>query len=103
MVTRIGTKQRKTRHKLKGHYRLKGKVPLSRYFQAFKEGDQVNLKIYPSVQKGRFFPRFHGLTGTVRGKKGFCYGIKIKDGGKEKLLYVHPIHLIKQENQPEKN
>jgi large subunit ribosomal protein L21e len=96
MVTRIGTKQRKTRHKFTQHYRKKGKISLSRYFQTFDKNDKVNLKINPNVQKGRFFPRFHGLTGTITGnKKGSCYELTIKDGGKAKLLYVHPIHLIK--------
>ncbi len=95
MVTRIGTKQRKTRHKFTQHYRKKGKVPLSQYFQILNEGDKVNLKVNPTIQKGRFFPRFHGKTGTITGKKGFCYEVKIKDGGKEKTLYVHPIHLKK--------
>ena len=61
MVTRIGTKQRKTRHKLTLHYRQRGKLPLSQYFQEFKEGDRVNLKINSSVQTGQFYPRFHGF------------------------------------------
>tara|TARA_Y100000310_G_scaffold248931_1_gene254913 strand:- start:16 stop:306 length:291 start_codon:yes stop_codon:yes gene_type:complete len=95
MVTRIGTKQRKTRHKYTCHYRQRGKISLSKYFQVLNKGDKVNLKTNPSVQKGRFFPRFHGLTGTVTGKKGFCYEVKIVDGRKEKTLYVHPIHLNK--------
>lgn len=95
MVTRIGTKQRKTRHKFKLNLRERGKLSLSRYFQEFKDGDKVGLKVFSGVQKGRFFPRFHGHTGTIVGKRGFCYAVKIKDGGKEKTLYVHPIHLKK--------
>ena len=96
MVTRIGTKQRKTRHKYTQHYRNKGKIPLSHFFQELKEGDKVGLKINPNIQRGRFFPRFHGLTGTIAGRKGFCYQVKIKDGSKHKMLHVHPIHLKKQ-------
>ena len=97
MVTRIGTKQRKTRHKFQRSIREKGKVSLSRYFQEFSTGDKVALKINSNVQKGGFFPRFHGFTGTITGnKRGFCYEIKINDGKKQKTLYVHPIHLKKQ-------
>lgn len=96
MVKRIGTKQRKTRHKYTLNYHERGKIPLSRYFQEFKTGDKVNLKINSNIQKGRFFPRFHGFTGTVTGIKGACYEVKIKDGNKEKWVYVHPIHLKKQ-------
>lgn len=96
MVTRIGTKQRKTRHKFTKKLREKGKIPLSEYFKELTQGDKVNLKINGSIQKGRFFPRFHGLTGTVTGKKkGECYEVIIKDGGKQKMLFIHPIHLKK--------
>lgn len=96
MVTRIGTRQRKTRHKFKRNYRQRGKVSLSQYFQVFEIGDKVNLKINSAIQKGQFFPRFYGLTGLVTGKKGFCYQVKIKDRNKEKLFFIHPIHLTKQ-------
>lgn len=51
------------------------------------------LKAEPAVQKGLYHARFHTKAGVVVDKKGACYGIKIKDGGKEKTVYVHPIHL----------
>jgi len=96
MVKRTGSYLRKTHHKLRLYYREKGKVSLSCYFQEFKMGDRVHLKIQPNVQKGRFHPRFHGLSGKVVGQKGSCYGVEINDGDKQKLVYVHPIHLKKQ-------
>jgi len=40
-----------------------------------------------------YFPRFHGLAGIVKGKKGNCYQVTIKDGRKTKELVVHPVHL----------
>ena len=43
MVTRIGTKRRKTRHKLKRKPAEKGKIPLSKYFQTFESGERVGL------------------------------------------------------------
>ncbi len=95
MVKRIGTTQRKTRHKLQLHYRQKGKIPLSKYFQEFQNGEKVGLKMYSSIAHGRFFTRFQGLSGIVAGKKGSCYEVHIKDGGKQKTLFVHPIHLKK--------
>ena len=96
MVTRIGSKNRKTRNKFKKSLREKGKVPLSKYFQTFKEGDKVNLKVNSTVQKGQFFRRFHGMTGKITGlQKGVCYEVIIKDRKKEKTLYVHPIHMLK--------
>ncbi len=95
MVQRIGTCQRKTRHKFKKSTREKGKLSLNRYFQELKTGDKVCLKIDSAMQKGRFYPRFHGKTGTVKGRRGFCYEVSVKDGQKEKTLYVHPLHLVK--------
>ncbi|MBR9683257.1 50S ribosomal protein L21e [Candidatus Woesearchaeota archaeon] len=95
MVRRIGTARRKTRQKFKQHFKDKGKVPLSRYFQEFKTGEKVVLKANLAVAKGMYFPRFHGKTGTISGKRGFCYQVAIKDGRKPKLFNVHPIHLKK--------
>ncbi|MBT3298183.1 50S ribosomal protein L21e [archaeon] len=95
MVTRIGTSRRKTRNKFKRHASEKGKIPLSKYFQKFEVGDRVGLKINSAIQKGQFFRRFHGMAGKVSGLKGTCYKVDIKDGGKEKVLFVHPIHLIR--------
>ena len=34
-----------------------------------------------------------GKIGTVTGQCGENYKVKIRDGGKEKILYVHPVHL----------
>jgi len=97
MVKRIGSRRRKTRHLFTQSLRDKGKIPLSKYFQEFTAKDKVALIINSGVSKGQFFRRFYGMTGTITGKKkGTCYEIIIKDGGKQKLLYVHPIHLKKQ-------
>lgn len=95
MVKRIGTARRKTRHKLQIKAKNKGKIPLSKYFQTFEQGDRVGLKINSAIAKGQFFPRFHGMAGKVIGTRGSCYTVKIKDGSKEKLVHVHPIHLIR--------
>ena len=93
MVKRIGSRQRKTRYKTKHDYRYKGKLSLRKYFQVFKVGDKVSIKLHPMIQEGRCFPRFHGRSGQIVGKKGKCYELSIIDGKKEKTLCVHPIHL----------
>jgi large subunit ribosomal protein L21e len=95
MVQRVGSFLRKSRQKMRLDFREKGKISLSQYFQQFKVGDKVALKIHPGVFEGRFFPRFQGLCGNVVGKRGTCYEIMIKDGGKTKKIVVHPIHLKK--------
>ena len=77
MVQRTGGFRRCTRHKLQKPIRKKGKISQRKY------------------QKGMYFPRYHGMVGEVKGKKGNCYNIAIKDHNKDKLLIVHPVHLKK--------
>jgi large subunit ribosomal protein L21e len=95
MVTRIGGSRRKTRHKLKKHHRRKGKISFTRYFQKFEVGQKVLLNAEPAVQKGMYFPRFHGRIGEVIGQKGNCYNVEIRDIKKLKTVTVHPVHLRK--------
>lgn len=95
MTKRLGGFRRKTRNKLKKNIRKKGKISLSNYFQTLNTGDKVLLKAEPAVQKGMYYPRFHGKIGTVKGKTKSCYKVEIKDGNKLKTLIVHPVHLRK--------
>lgn len=95
MVQRIGGFRRKTRQKLSKPRRSKGKISVRNFFQTFEEGDKVVLNAEPAVQKGMYFPKFHGKTGIIKKKIGRCYKLLIKDGKKEKTLIVHPIHLKK--------
>ena len=94
MTKRIGGFRRKTRYRFKKERRAKGKISLTRYFQSFSAGDRVYLDVEPAVQKGMYFPRFMGKVGVVKGKRGRCYEVTVKDG-KEKMLIVHPVHLKK--------
>jgi len=95
MAKRIGGPRRKTRNKLKKNIREKGKISITRYFQRLNEGDKVYLTAEPAVQKGMYFPRFHGQSGVIVGKQGACYRVKIKDKNKEKVILIHPVHLKK--------
>ena len=93
MSERVGGFRRKTRHKLRRNIRDRGKININQYLQGFKIGDGVYLIMNPSIHKGPYFPRFHGLAGTIKDKQGSCYHVKIMDGGKQKILIVHPSHL----------
>lgn len=95
MVKRIGSSRRKTRNEFKKGFRERGKISLTGFFAEFKNGEKVVLTPEPAYQKGMFFPRFIGKVGTVTEKIRNCYNVQIKDGGKEKILLVHPIHLKK--------
>jgi len=95
MTKRIGGFRRKTRNKLRKNIRAKGKISLTRYFQELSLNDKVLLKAEPSIQKGMYYPRYHGKPGIIKNKIGSCYEVLIKDGKKEKTLIVHPVHLRK--------
>ena len=72
--------------------RTRGKIQLSRYFQELKQGEKVAVSKEKSLKTG-FPERLQGRTGSVEGKKGRAYIIKIKDQDKEKKFIIHPIHL----------
>lgn len=92
-MKRTGGLRRKTRSKLAKNIREKGKISIVRYMQEFKEGDSVCLKAEPSMHKGMFPPRYYGKSAIVKGKRGRCYMVQIKDCNKTKTLIVHPVHL----------
>lgn len=93
MVKRIGGFRRKSRHKLRKNIRDKGKISVPQYVKVFNIGEKVCFSANTSIQKGMYFPRFHGLSGIVKKKRGKCYEIEFKDKRKTKTLIVHPIHL----------
>ena len=95
MVTRIGGKRRKTRHKFAKPIRTKGKISLKNYFQTFNAGDRVYLKAEPAVHEGFYDSRFHGKSGLIDSIQGTCYRVIVKDGSKAKTIIVHPVHLKK--------
>jgi large subunit ribosomal protein L21e len=86
---------RGTRQKFKKNFKDSGKISIRKFFQEFAEGDKVVLTVEPAYQKGRYYPRFHGNHGFICGKAGECYKVLIKDGGIDKQLIVHPVHLTR--------
>lgn len=86
-----------TRDKLKNKPRDRGTSPPQRAVEEYDAGEQVHLKIDPSVPDGRFHPRFDGQTGTVAGTQGEAYKVEIVDGGKPKTVIVKAAHLRRQE------
>ena len=95
MAKRIGGSRRKSRYKFRKGIRQRGKVTISKYLQKFKLGDKVYLGVEPAIDKGAYSARFLGKTGVIKKQSGKCYGVAVKEGGKEKLLMIHPVHLKK--------
>lgn len=86
-----------TRGKLSNKPRDRGTSPPQRAIQEYDDGTKVHLDIDPSVNDGRFHPRFNGHTGTVVGKQGSAFKVEITDGTKDKVLIVGAPHLSAQE------
>ena len=83
----------KTRQKFRRGPRERGLSPITRSFQTFEEGERVTVVIDSSVQKGWPHNRFHGMTGTVVGKRGRSFLVDVRFGGKIKQAIVRPEHL----------
>ena len=92
-MERTGGSRRKSRYKLTKEIRDRGKISVSRFMQDFAVGQSVHLIMEPTFQKGAYHTRFIGKTGTVKSLRGNCYEVLINDGGKEKTLLIHPVHL----------
>ncbi|MDP3987164.1 MAG: 50S ribosomal protein L21e [Nanoarchaeota archaeon] len=74
--------------------RSKGKIPLSKYFQEFEDGEFVAVVKERAVPSS-FPERLQGRTGVVNGKRGRSYIIKLDDLEKQKTFIIEPIHLKK--------
>ncbi len=88
-------KSRGPRRGTRKKYSKNRRVTVNQYLRKFKEGDKVALKTESASQGGMPFRRFHGLTGTVVGKRGKAYLVTIKDGKKLKKIISNPEHLKK--------
>ena len=91
MTTRSKGTRYGTRKKLKRTYR----TPITRHLQSFDIGEQVVILPDSSSSQGMPFPRFKGLTGSIKGKRGRAYIISIKEGKKRKCLMITSEHIKK--------
>jgi len=87
------TKGPRSRTRKKLSKKVRGLPPVNRFLQTFRIGEKVVINIEPSVHRGMPFHRFHGRVGEVIGKRGRAYIVRIKDGGKVKLVIANPVHL----------
>lgn len=89
--------QQGTRNKLQNEPRERGMSPPQQAVKQFDAGETVHLSLDPSVQDGRFHPRFNGETGTVLEQQGQAFKVKITDGDVEKHVIAKPAHLVRSE------
>jgi large subunit ribosomal protein L21e len=86
-------KRHKTRQKLRKHKREKGMPTVNTLLREYKEGDRVHIEINPSIHSAMPHRRFHGRTGTVQGRRGDCYLVKVKNMNALRTIIVHPAHI----------
>jgi len=72
--------------------RERGKTKLSEYFKELKKGERVAIVREHSENPG-FPKRIQGRTGTIEGKRGRAYIVKVKEYNSEKTHLIKPIHL----------
>lgn len=71
------------------------KTTVEQLLRKFEVGDIVVIDIDSSVQDAMPHPRNQGVQGEVKAKRGGCYEVAIKDGGKTKIVVTSPAHLKK--------
>ena len=81
----------KARSKLKKPKRKEG---ITKYLRSFEIGEKVVIKIDSSSQNYPH-PRYHGVIGEVKGKRGKAYIVGIKVGNTSKQIISTPEHLKK--------
>ena len=84
-----------TRRKLTKSPRDRGIPPITSYLKEFEVGEKANIVLEPSSQKGRPHHRYHGRVGTVVGKRGKSFVLRIDLDHTSRELIVRPEHLRK--------
>jgi ribosomal protein L21E len=72
--------------------RSKGKIKLSSYFKIIENGARVAVVDERGVRMS-FPKRLRGMSGVIKGTRGKFKEVLIKDGNKEKIFIIHPVHL----------
>jgi len=89
MVVKSHGPRARTRDKMK----VRKKNSITKFIQKFEIGQKAAIVIDPSSHRGLPFARFKGFTGTVVGKQGEAYLVKIREMGREKTVITFPEHL----------
>ena len=93
MVKRSKGFRNRTRSVLRQNVRERGNPPITHSLRTFEPGTKVAIVINPAVHAAMPHPRYKGLTGTVQAQRGKAFEVKVRDGGKERLLICGPEHL----------
>ncbi len=74
--------------------RSQGRLSAAARLRSYAVGTRVRIHVNPSVRKG--MPntlRFNNRMGVIAAKRGSCFEVALKDGGKQKMLVIGNAHL----------
>ena len=74
--------------------RAKRKLTPANFIKEFTVGQRVLIKPQPYYKSAIPHRRYRGKAGKVIERRGSCYVVELKDGGKIKQVIAHPVHLI---------
>src|SRR2546428_11239249 len=73
--------------------RERGKTRITRVIQLFENGEKAAIEIDSRVRGGQPHNTFQGKTGVVVGRQGRSYLVRIRIGGKYKVVVAAPAPL----------
>lgn len=98
----MGRRAKGFRHKSRAllikNPRERGKLGLSKILHDYAAGEQVLVKINPSVHNGMPHRRFQGMVGIIMAKRGRSYVLHVPQGDATKEIIVRPEHLTPHSN-----
>lgn len=83
----------RSRNILSKHPRERGMVGLGSLLSEYEVGQRVSIHINPSRVETAPHKRFHGLMGTIVGRRGSAYVIEVYLGGKRKTVITKADHI----------
>jgi len=82
-----------TRSLFRQHPRERGKTRITSVIQGFEVGQKASIRIDSRVRGGQPHNTFNGKTGEIVGRQGHSYLVRIRIGGKYKVVVTAPAHL----------
>jgi len=82
-----------TRSLFRQRPRERGKTRITAVIQSFEIGEKANIRIDSRVIGGQPHNTFNGKTGEIVGRQGHSYLVRIRIGGKYKVVVTAPAHL----------
>ena len=82
-----------TRSLFRQRPRERGKARITRLLEKYEVGDKAAIRIDSRIRGGQPHNTFNGKTGVIVGQQGRSYLLRIRIGGKLKVVVAHPAHL----------